>query len=721
MTATTSAPDPVAILSSELGLPSAGLEAVAKLLAEGGTVPFIARYRKEATGALDEVQIAAIRDGLERLEVLSKRRAAILNSLEERELLTSELSRLVSGAKDLSTLEDIYRPYRPKRRTRATIARERGLEPLAARLLAQEESFDPMVEAKGFIDPDGEVPDVDSALAGARDIIAEQIADDAACRKAIKERLEKDGVIASRVARGKQDDPASAKFRDYFDFSEPLPKSPSHRILAIFRGERAGALSLSIRVDEELALSILERAHLKKKSRAGEQVRLAIADGYTRLLAPSLETEARALLKDRADTESIAVFAGNLRELLLAAPLGSKNILALDPGFRSGCKLVCLDRRGDLLEHTVVFPHSGDRQRTTAGAAIVTLCKKHEVEAIAIGNGTASRETESFVRELDLPSEVPIVLVNESGASIYSASEVAREEFPDLDLTVRGAISIGRRLMDPLAELVKLDPQSIGVGQYQHDVDQKALARALDDVVMSCVNRVGIDVNTASAQLLSYVAGVGPQIARNIVHHRSVKPFTARTQLKKVARLGPKAFEQCAGFLRIPDAKNPLDRSAVHPESYGIVESMAGSLSCGVEDLIADANLRDRIDLPRHVTDRVGIPTLEDIISELSRPGRDPRAEFEVFAFAVGVEAVEDLIVGQTLPGIVTNVAAFGAFVDVGVHQDGLVHVSQLADRFVRDPAEVVKVGQRVLVRVLEVDLPRQRIGLSLKGIDPPV
>ena len=708
--------DPVQTLSSELKLPAAGVGAVVKLLTDGGTVPFIARYRKEATGTLDEVQIAAIRDGLENFETLRKRRDAIVKSLQERDLLSDELSTRIAGARDLAALEDLYRPLRPKRRTRAAIARERGLGPLADLLLAQDPALDPTAAARAFVAPDRDVPDAEAALAGARDIIAEVVSDDAASRASLKERLRVGGVIHSKIARGKKDDPAAAKYRDYFNYTEAIPKAPSHRILALLRGEREGALSLSLRIEEAAALSLLERTWLKNRSRAGEQVRLAIHDGYTRLLAPSLETEIRGLLKERADAEAIAVFAENLRELLLAAPLGSKRLLALDPGFRTGCKLVCLDRRGGLLEHTAIYPHSGDEQRRSAAESVVALCRKHEIEAVAIGNGTAGRETEAFVRELELSSDLPIVLVNESGASIYSASEVARDEFPDLDLTIRGAVSIGRRLMDPLAELVKLDPQSIGVGQYQHDVDQKALARALDDVVMSCVNRVGIDVNTASPQLLAYVAGVGPQIAKNIVAARREKPFTARHQLKKVARLGAKAYEQCAGFLRISDAKNPLDRSAVHPESYAIVASMAESLSCGVADLIADPDLRGRLDLSRHVTDQVGVPTLEDIVAELARPGRDPRAEFEVFAFAPGIEAIGDLVVSQTLPGIVTHVAAFGAFVDLGVHQDGLVHISQLADRFVRDPAEVVKVGQRVSVRVLEVDLPRQRIALSMKS-----
>lgn len=707
-----------AAVAATVGVRPQQVRATAELIQEGGTVPFIARYRKEATGSLDEVQIAAIRDSLERSAELSKRRDAMLKSLTERDLLTSDLEAQLRAAAELSVLEDIYRPHRAKRRTRATMARERGLEPLAERLFAQDPKIDVAGEARLFVDPEKDVPDAAAALDGARDIIAEWISEDLSCRTHLRSRLLEEGTIVSKLARGqKKDAPENAKFRDYFDWKESIKRAPSHRLLALLRGEREGSLSLTVRLAEAEAHGFLERRYIKNRGHAAREVRTAILDGYERLLAPSLETEARALLKERADDEAIAVFAENLRELLLAAPLGHCNILALDPGFRTGCKLVCLDRQGALVHHTTVYPHSGERQQKEAAATVERLCREHEIEAVAIGNGTASRETERFVRGLTLASKTAIVLVNESGASIYSASQVARDEFPDLDLTVRGAVSIGRRLMDPLAELVKLDPKSIGVGQYQHDVDQKALKRSLDDVVMSCVNGVGVDVNSASPQLLAYVSGLGPQIAQNIVDYRTQeRPFTSRAQLKKVPRLGPKAFEQCAGFLRIPDARNPLDASAVHPERYKLVEQMAGDLSCKVGDLLEQEGLRQRIDPTRYVADDVGLPTLEDIVDELSRPGRDPRAGFEAFAFADGVEKMEDLAPGMRLPGIVTNVTAFGAFVDIGVHQDGLVHISQLADGYVSDPGEIVKVQQQVQVSVLEVDLPRKRISLSMRS-----
>ncbi|MEM7163849.1 MAG: Tex family protein [Planctomycetota bacterium] len=707
-------------IAQEIGIRVQQVRATVELFADGGTVPFIARYRKEVTGSLDEVQIAAIRDSLDKRIELAKRRDAMLKSLQERDLLTPELATALQKAQSMSALEDIYHPHRAKRRTKATIAKERGLEPLAARLLEQDATLDVTKEAQAFVDPNKDVPDVDAAVAGARDIIAEYVSDDAVCRAQLRERLLRDGVITSRLARGKKEAAKSeegAKFRDYFDWSEPLSRAPSHRVLALLRGEREGFLSVSMRLPEQAALSFLHGRFVKNQSAAGRAVRDAVDDGYDRLLAPSLETEARTHLKAQADAEAIAVFADNLRELLLAAPLGQRRVLALDPGFRTGCKLVCLDRQGTLVHHTAIYPHNGERQQREAANCLQRLCSEHEIEAIAIGNGTAGRETERFVRSLDLDKKIAIVLVNESGASIYSASEVARDEFPDLDLTVRGAISIGRRLMDPLAELVKLDPKSIGVGQYQHDVDQKALKRSLDDVVMSCVNGIGVDVNSASPQLLAYVAGLGPQIAQNVVAYRTEKqPFTSRAQLKKVPRLGPKAFEQCAGFLRITDAKNPLDSSAVHPERYGVVEQMASDLSCKVSDLLAKADLRQQVDPQQYVAAEVGLPTLHDILEELSRPGRDPRAEFAAFSFADGVESLEDLATGMQLPGIVTNVTAFGAFVDVGVHQDGLVHVSQLTDTYVSDPAEVVKVQQQVQVRVLDVDLARKRISLSMRS-----
>jgi len=702
-------------VATVVGVRAKQVQATAALIADGGSVPFIARYRKEATGSLDEVQVTAIRDALAQREELEKRRAAMLKSLSERGILTSALESSLGAATELGALEDIYRPHRAKRRTRATIARERGLEPLAQRLFAQDPQLSLRRVAAEFIDPDKDVSNAEEALAGARDIIAEWVSDDAAVRAELRKKLLREGTISSRVARGKKEE--AAKYRDYFDWKEPVSRAPSHRILALLRGEREGFLSVSIRLPEATASSLLHRRFVKNRSPAGKEVRAAVDDGYDRLLAPSLQTEVRTLLKERADTEAIEVFANNLRELLLAPPLGHRSVLALDPGFRTGCKLVCLDRHGVLKHHTAIYPHSGDRQQREAAATVERLCREQGVEAIAIGNGTAGRETERFVRELDLDPEIAIVLVNESGASIYSASEVARDEFPDLDLTVRGAVSIGRRLMDPLAELVKLDPKSIGVGQYQHDVDQKALKRGLDDVVMSCVNGVGVDVNSASPQLLAYVSGLGPQLAQNIVDYRTQeKPFASRAQLKKVPRLGPKAFEQCAGFLRIPAARNPLDRSAVHPERYRLVERIARDLSCQVRDLLEVDGPRQRIDPRRYIDDDVGLPTLQDIVAELARPGRDPRARFEVFSFAEGIEKMEDLRQGMRLPGIVTNVTAFGAFVDVGVHQDGLVHVSQLADRFVKDPSDVVKVQQQVEVTVMDVDLARKRIALSMKS-----
>jgi uncharacterized protein len=703
-----------ALLAGELSLKVGQVAAVALLLDEGGTVPFIARYRKEATGTLDEVAIGAIRDGLERLRELDKRREAIRASLEERGLLTEELRGRIEAAESLGVLEDVYLPYRPKRRTRATIARERGLEPLADRLFAQD-GADPLAEAAAFVDPAKEVPTVEDALAGARDILAERFSEDQTARARMRALYARAGVLRSRVSPGKEE--AGAKFRDYFAWEEPAAGAPSHRILAIRRGEKEGFLTLRIVPPEEEALGLLHALFVRGDGPAADQVRRAADDGFKRLLSLAMETESRVALKERADREAIRIFAANLRQLLLAPPLGRKNVLAIDPGQRTGCKVVCLDRQGKLLDTGVVYLHvDTPRAREEAAAKIRGWCERHAVEAIAIGNGTAGRETEAFVRGLGLPASLPVVMVNESGASIYSASAVAREEFPDQDITVRGAVSIGRRLMDPLAELVKIDPKAIGVGQYQHDVDQGALKASLDEVVESCVNQVGVELNTASAQLLGFVSGLGPHLARNIVAHRDEHgPFAAREELKQVSRLGPKAFEQAAGFLRIRGGANPLDGSAVHPESYPVVEAMARDLGCGVADLMRDEGLRRRIDLPRYVTDRVGLPTLTDITAELARPGRDPREQFEAFAFAAGVERIEDLRPGMKLPGIVTNVTAFGAFVDVGVHQDGLVHVSQLADRFVKDPAQVVKVQQRVLATVLQVDLPRRRISLSLR------
>jgi uncharacterized protein len=705
----------VGTIATELQLQPRQVAATAGLLADGATIPFIARYRKEMTGSLDEVAITGIRDRLEQLQALDERRAAIVKSLEERELLTDELTAALNAAETLAALEDIYQPYRPKRRTRAMIAREKGLEPLADLLWAQDPALVPTEAAGPFVQPEAGVESIDHALAGARDILAERVSDDTAARTAIRSLFDVKGVIRSKVVPDKEVE--GAKYRDYFAWEEPSAKAPSHRILAIRRGETEGFLTSRLMPPEEEALALLNAMFVKNASAAAEHVRLAVTDGYRRLLGPSIETEARLAAKERADAEAIRVFAANLRELLLAPPLGGKAVLGIDPGFRTGCKVVCLDRQGKLLHHDVIYIEQSDRREEAARQTLLALCQRFQIEAVAIGNGTASRETEAFVRSAGLPREIAVVVVNESGASVYSASDAARDEFPDQDITVRGAVSIGRRLMDPLAELVKIDPKSIGVGQYQHDVDQKALKRSLDEVVGSCVNAVGVEVNTASKQLLSYVSGLNAVTAGNIVKYRDAHgPFVSRKQLRDVPRLGPKAFEQAAGFLRIREGENPLDASAVHPESYGIVEKMAADAGCGVNDLMTSQELRGRITLDRYMTDAVGLPTLQDIVAELARPGRDPRAQFEAFAFAEGVTKLEDLQPGMRLPGIVTNVTAFGAFVDIGVHQDGLVHVSQLSDRFVKDPAEVVRVHQRVQVTVLEVDLTRRRIGLSMKS-----
>ncbi len=701
-------------IAQETGLSFARVSAVARLLAEGATVPFIARYRKEATGEMDEVQITAVRDRLEQLRELDVRRAAILKSLEENKHLTPALKTAVEKATTATELEDIYAPYRPKRRTRATIARERGLEPLAD-FIFENQNANFTAEAAKFVAPDKEVPDVPAALAGARDILAERISDDKTARAVCREIYEKSAELSSEVIKGKEAE--GAKFKDYFEWSEPLASAPSHRVLAIRRGEKEGFLFFRITVNEDEAFSRLDKIFVGGNGACGNEVRTAAHDSWKRLLGPSLETEARLKSKERADEEAIRVFASNVSELLMAPALGQKSVLALDPGFRTGCKLVVLDAQGKLLHHEVIFPTAGSSaQYEDAENRIRILCHRFKVQAIAIGNGTASRETETFVRGCGLPNTVPVVVVNESGASIYSASEVAREEFPNEDVTVRGAVSIGRRLMDPLAELVKIDPKSIGVGQYQHDVNQVALKRSLDDVVVSCVNKVGVEVNTASKQLLSYVSGLNASIAANIVAYRNEHgAFRSRRELKNVPRLGEKAFEQCAGFLRIRDGEHPLDASAVHPERYALVEKMAADLDCDVPALLADAKLRSRIDLKKYVSEDVGLPTLQDILKELEKPGRDPREKFEVFSFKDGVHEISDLKEGMRLPGIVTNVTAFGAFVDIGVHQDGLVHVSQLSDNFVKDPAEVVKVGQKVSVSVVEVDVPRRRIGLSMK------
>ena len=698
----------------ELQLQPRQVAATAVLLEEGGTVPFIARYRKERTGGLDEVQIANVRDRIQELEELDKRRESILGSLTERKLLTEELNARIVAAATLATLEDLYLPFRPKKRTRATIAKERGLEPLAEILFAQALDTDPEKEAAAFVSAEKEVPDVTAALAGARDIIAEIINDSAEARAALRSLYLNKGVLKSKVVFEKETE--AAKFKDYFDWSEPVADCPSHRFLAIRRGESEGLLFSRITPPEEEPLATLDHLFVKGSYPAAAQVRLAAHDCFKRLLGFAMEGEARLFYKKKADEEAIRVFADNLRELLLSSPLGQKSVLALDPGFRTGCKLVALDAQGKLLMHEVVYPEKSPRERAEAAEVIKSVVNRCKIEAIAIGNGTASRETETFVRALGLPPSVMIVVVNEAGASIYSASDVAREEFPDLDLTVRGSISIGRRLMDPLAELVKIDPKSIGVGQYQHDVDQAALKRSLDDTVVSCVNHVGVELNTASTNLLAYVSGLNSRTALNIVQHRNQNgPFKSREELLKVAGLGPKAFEQAAGFLRIRNGLHPLDASAVHPERYPIVDRMAQDLGCSVPELLQNPARRASIKLEKYVTPEVGLPTLQDIVNEIAKPGRDPRKQFEAFAFSDEAVKIQDLKPGMKLPGIVTNVAAFGAFIDVGVHQDGLAHISQLSDQFVKAPSDVVKVGQKVMATVLELDLDRKRISLSLK------
>jgi len=685
------------------------------LLDEGATVPFISRYRKEVTGTLDEVQVAEIRDRAQQLRDLDKRREAILKSLTDMGKLTPELEKLINEAETMVSLEDIYLPYRPKRKTRATAAREKGLQPLADLLLEQRKA-DLQTEAAVFIDAEKGVNSIEEALAGARDIIAETISENAEVRTRIRELFIEKGTFQSKVIDGKEVE--GIKYKDYFDWTEPVKSAPSHRILAMRRGEKEEILWLDIKPVEEEAIDALEDSFVKANNPSADQVKQAIADGYKRLLKPSMETEVRLFTKKKADEEAIRVFAENARQLLLSAPLGQKRVMAIDPGFRTGCKLVCLDEQGKLLENTAIYPHTGAGQAREAEKTVQHLFERYNIEAIAIGNGTAGRETELFVRNLNLPG-VAVVMVNESGASIYSASDVAREEFPDKDITVRGAVSIGRRLMDPLAELVKIDPKSIGVGQYQHDVDQNKLQTSLDDTVMSCVNAVGVELNTASKQILAYVSGLGPQLAQNIVDYRDQNgAFKRRDQLKKVPRLGEKAFEQAAGFLRIHHAENPLDSSAVHPERYSLLEQIAKDMKCTVKDLMGDAAIRRSIPLQKYTSETVGLPTLNDIMAELAKPGRDPREQFEAFSFTDGVNAIGDLKVGMKLPGIVTNITNFGAFVDIGVHQDGLVHLSQITNRFIKDPNEVLKVHQKVEVTVTEVDVNRKRIALSMKEND---
>lgn len=700
-------------ISAELGLKPWQVEKTMELLASGATVPFISRYRKEMTGSLDEVQVGQVRDRASQLQELEKRREAILASIAEQEKLSPELESAIRAAESMSVLEDLYLPYRPKRKTRASIAVERGLEPLAKAIFSQRGN-DPEENAHAFVDADKGVPSAADALAGARDIIAEWINEDAAARASVRRLFEQTASISSRVVKGKDEE--GQKYASYFEWSESIGKAPSHRLLAMFRGEAEGFLKVDVAPEREAGQDLLERRFVRGRGPDSEQVRLAAHDAYKRLLQPSMETEIRNHLKEVADKEAIRVFAENLRQLLLAPPLGQKRILAIDPGFRTGCKLVCLDREGQLLHNETIYPHPPQSQWKQSANKIQSLVSAYQVEAIAIGNGTAGRETENLVRSIRFDRDIMAVMVNESGASVYSASAVAREEFPDYDVTVRGAVSIGRRLADPLAELVKIDPKSIGVGQYQHDVDQKMLKASLDDVVESCVNAVGVELNTASRELLTYVSGLGPSLAGGIVAFRNANgPFRSRAALKKVPRFGEKAFEQAAGFLRVSGSDNPLDRSAVHPESYAVVEKMARDLGADVPQLMADEGLRKRIRLQDYVTEKTGLPTLEDIMQELARPGRDPRKKFDVFEFDRSVNSIQDLREGMVLPGIVTNITAFGAFVDVGVHQDGLVHISQLADKFVRDPNEVVRLNQKVMVKVVQVDVDRKRISLSMK------
>jgi len=701
-------------IANELGVQPKQVLATVQLLDEGATVPFISRYRKEVTGSLDDLQVATVRDRIQQLRDLDARRESILKSIKEQEKLTPELEKKIMAAETMAALEDLYLPYKPKRKTRASVAREKGLEPLAL-LLLEQNSADVSLEAAKYIDSEKGVESEDEALQGARDIIAEMINEDADTRHKIRELFMKKATVTCRVLKGKEEQ--AAKFKDYFEWDESIANIPSHRLLAMRRGEKEMFLSLTIEPQEEEAIDIIERQWLKGRNAAAEHVQTALKDSYKRLMSVSIETEVRMATKKKADEEAIRVFAENLKQLLMAAPLGQKAVMAVDPGFRTGCKVVCLDKQGKLLEFNAIYPNEPQRDISRAGETIKHLVQKHNIEAIAIGNGTASRETENFIKAIGLPKSVIVAMVNESGASIYSASEVARDEFPTEDVTVRGAVSIGRRMMDPLAELVKIDAKSIGVGQYQHDVDQTALKQSLDDVVMGCVNNVGVELNTASKQLLTYVSGLGPQIAENIVNYRNENgPFISRAALMKVPRLGDKAFEQAAGFLRIRNAKHPLDTSAVHPERYELVERMAKEAGATIQDLMTKPELRKQINLQKYVTNDVGLPTLRDIMSELDRPGRDPRDQFEVVTFADGVNDMKDLREGMSLPGVVTNITKFGAFVDIGVHQDGLVHISHLSDQYVSDPAQVVKLGQKVTVRVVEVDVPRKRISLSMKS-----
>ena len=705
------------IISERLHIPASQVEATLDLLAAGCTIPFISRYRKEATGNLDEVQIAAISDLNERLSELQKRKETILKTIDAQGKLTDELQRRITTSWDATEIEDLYMPYKPRRRTRAQVAREQGLEPLATLLLLQREQS-PSTAARRFINAD--VPDVAAALQGAQDIIAENISEDERSRQTIRRAFSREAVISARVIEKMRHEDSAQKFADYFSFSEELRRCSSHRLLAMRRGEEEGILRVGITIDDEPCIERLQRQHVRGNGPCQKLVSEAVDDAYKRLLRPSIENEFAAQSKEKADAEAIEVFKQNLRQLLLAAPLGPKRVMGVDPGIRTGCKVVVLDAQGTLLHHDVVFAtgHQADRQRAGQPSPLdrfTAIAQRYNVEAIACGNGTASRETSDILRQI---KGIPVYVVSEDGASIYSASEVAREEFPEQDVTVRGAVSIARRLMDPMAELVKIDPKSIGVGQYQHDVDQTRLRNSLDQTVELCVNAVGVNLNTASKNLLTYVSGLGPVLARNIVEYRSENgAFTSRAQLKKVPRLGASAFQQSAGFLRVPEAKNPLDATAVHPESYAIVEQMAADCGCSVAQLITSADERSKIDIKRYVTPTVGLPTLRDIMAELEKPGRDPRGQAETFEFDPRVKTPDDLIEGMELPGIVTNITNFGAFVDIGVHQDGLIHISQLADRFVRDPNEVVKLHQHVRVKVIEVDRRRHRIALSMRQV----
>ncbi|MBI9037168.1 MAG: RNA-binding transcriptional accessory protein [Bacteroidales bacterium] len=700
-------------IASELGITSKQVQNTITLFDEGATIPFIARYRKERTESLDEVQITNIRDRIHQLQDLDKRRKSIIESIKEQDKLTKELEKLIIEAQTLSELEDIYLPFKPKRKTRAIIAKSKGLEPLAKMIISQK-YFDIEEKAYEFIDKEKEVNSVEEAIAGASDIIAEWINENKSVRAHTRRFFEYEAVITSKVIIGKNEE--GIKYKTYFDWEEALMRSPSHRILAMFRGEKEGYLKIKIKIDEEKVVESIERIYIKSNNQCAEIIVKAIKDSYKRLIFPSLETEIRTSVKEKADREAIKVFAENLRQLLLAPPLGDKNILAIDPGFRSGCKVVCLDKQGKLLHNENIYPHPPQRDSKQAMHKIISLVNAYKIEAIAIGNGTAGRETENFIKKIKFEKKLIAVMVNENGASIYSASSVGREEFPEYDVTVRGAVSIGRRLMDPLAELVKIEPKSIGVGQYQHDVNQTALHQSLEDVVVSCVNSVGVNVNSASKQLLTYVSGLGPVLAKNILDYRNKNgAFKSRDELKNIPRFGNKAFELAAGFLRIPNSENPLDNSAVHPESYSVVKKMANKSGASIKNLNENQELRNKINLNDFITDKIGLPTLKDILDELAKPGRDPRKKFAFFEFTKGVNQIEDLKEGMKLSGIVTNITAFGAFVDIGVHQDGLVHISCLADEFISDPNTVVKINQKVDVKVLEVDIKRKRIQLSMR------